>query len=86
LPGGHWVVQATDAYAVWVRRHQPTAEQKGFVANWLAEREALGPPEDAVVDDRNNWSAVLGEREFYFRREDLLGREPAGYMFVMRIS
>lgn len=58
----------------------------GFVVNWLADREALGPPDGAIVDDRHNGTAVVGEREFYFRREDLPEGEPAGYVFVMRIS
>jgi hypothetical protein len=79
-------VKAADAYAVWVRRTAPTAEEKGYVVNWLAEREALGPPDDAVVDDRHNWTATAGDLEFYFRREDLPDADPAGYMFIMRIS
>jgi hypothetical protein len=85
VPSGHWVVNAIDAYAIWEIRHRPTAEQKGFVVNWLAEREALRPPDDAMVDDKENHTARAGQREFYFRRFDLPGQEPAGYMLVMEI-
>ena len=86
MPGGHWVVKAADAYAIWVRRHQPTAEEKGAVVNWLARLESAGPPDNATVDDRCNWTAVANDREFSFRREDLAGEDPAGYIFVMHIS
>lgn len=85
MTSGHWVVNAVDAYAIWMIRQQPSPEEKGFVVNWLAEREALGPPEDAVVDDKQNYTAQAGERSFYFRRFDLPGQDPAGYMLVMEI-
>ena len=41
---GHWVVDAAEAYAIWEARHRPTADEKAFVVNWLAERESSGPP------------------------------------------
>lgn len=82
---GHWVVNAFDAYTVWQIRHRPSAEEKGLVVSWLAEREALGPPDDATVDDRQNYTARAGQREFYFRRFDLPGQDPAGFMVVMEI-
>jgi hypothetical protein len=79
-------VKAADAYAVWVSRHEPTAEEKGFVVHWLAEREASGPPNDAHVDSRGNWTASAGGQEFYFRVEELTGEDPVGYIFIMRIT
>jgi hypothetical protein len=85
VAGEHWVVNAIDAYQIWVIRHRPSAEEKGFVVNWFAEREALGPPDDAMVDDRRNYTAIAGQREFYFRRFDLPGENPAGFMLVMEI-
>jgi len=86
VAGGHWYVDAAEAYAMFETRHRPSADEKGFVVNWLAEREALGPPDDAVVDDKGNWTAHAGSREIYFRREDLPGQDPAGYMLIMGIS
>ncbi|MHB8464673.1 MAG: hypothetical protein ACYDH6_14490 [Acidimicrobiales bacterium] len=86
MADGHWLVESTEAYTAWAVRHRPNADEKGVVANWLAEREALGPPGDAVVDDHHNWTAKARDREFYFRREDLPGGDPAGYLFVMRIT
>lgn len=67
MPGGRWVVDALDAYTIWEVRHRPSAEDKGLVVNWLAEREALGPPADATVDDRQNYTVRAGPIEFYFR-------------------
>ena len=82
---GHWVVNATDAYAIWAIRHRPSPEDRGFVVNWLARCEAIGPPDDATVDDKQNYTARAGKRSFYFRRFDLPGQEPTGYMLVMEI-
>ena len=81
----HWVVNAADAYAIWTIRHRPSPEDKGFVVNWLAQCEALGPPDDAVGDDKQNYTARVGTRSFYFRRFDLPGQDPAGYMLVLEI-
>lgn len=66
-------------------RHRPSAEDKGLVVNWLAEREALGPPADATVDDRQNYTVRAGPIEFYFRRFDRHGQDPAGYILIMEI-
>ena len=85
MPGGHWVVNAFDAYAIWTLRHRPDPDEKAFVANWLAECEAVGPPEDATVDDKQNFTAQAGQRKFYYRRFDLPGQDPAGYILVMKI-
>ena len=85
MAGGHWVVMAEEAFGMWKTRHRPDAEEKGFVANWLAQREALGPPDDAGVDDKGNHKVRVGGREFYFRRFDLPGLDPAGDMVVMNI-
>ena len=38
------------------------------MVTWLAEQEALGSPDDATVDDKQNYRARAGQREFYFRR------------------
>jgi hypothetical protein len=83
---GHWEVRAVDAYEAWAYRHRPNAAEKGVVVNWLAECEALGPPSDATVDDKGNWTVHVGEREMYFRRYDLPGHELAGVILVMKIS
>jgi len=81
---GWWVVESDDAYAIWAVRKRPSAEEKCFVVNWLAEREANGPPDDATVDDKQNWTARAGGFEFYFCRFDLPGHDPAGLTAVMK--
>ena len=40
VAGGHWVVVAEEAFGMWETRHRPNADEKGLVANWLAQREA----------------------------------------------
>ena len=76
---------AEEAFGMRETRHRPDAEEKGFVANWLAQREAFGPPDDAGVADKGNDTVRVGGREFYVRRFDLPGQDPAGYMVVMNI-
>ena len=85
MASGHWVVNAFDAYAIWTIRQRPDPDEKAFVVNWLAQCEAGGPPEDASVDDKQNYTAHAGRCEFYYRRFDLPGRDPAGYILVMEI-
>ena len=85
MTSGHWVVNALDAYAIWTIRARPSPEEKAFVVNWLAEREAVGPPTDATADDKSNYTVRAGQREFYFRRFDLPGQDPSGYMLIMEI-
>jgi hypothetical protein len=85
VASGRWVVEADDAWMIWETRHRPNAEEKGFVVNWLDERERSGPPADAVVDDKGNWTATAGGMEFYYRREDSAGPDVDGYLFVMEI-
>lgn len=86
MASGHWVVNALDAYAIWTIRHQPDPDEKAFVVNWLADCEAVGPPDDATVDNRKNFTARAGHRQFYYRRFDLTGKDPAGYILVMEIQ
>jgi hypothetical protein len=85
MASGHWVVMATRAFEIWEIRHRPNADEVGVVPNWLADREAQGPPEDAVADDKGNWTHRAGGREFDFRRFDLVGQDPAGYLLIMQI-
>lgn len=51
MASGRWIINAVDAYTIWVIRTKPSAAEKGFVVNWLAEREVLGPPRNATEDD-----------------------------------
>jgi hypothetical protein len=82
-----WIVEASDAFAVWEATRKPSADDKGAMAAWLRDCEQHGPPPADDIDDRGNLTARgPGGQPIRFRRFDFPTDDPPGYMFVMQIG
>lgn len=56
-------MNALDAYAIWTIRARPSPDEKAFVVNRLPEREAHGPPAEAIADDKLSYTVRAGQRD-----------------------
>ena len=85
MASGKWVVEAAEAFEIWIIRHRPGPDKKGDMARWLEDCEN-GPPPGDDVDDRGNIS-VSGPHDttIRFRRFDFAESDPPGYMLVLSI-
>lgn len=79
-----WRVEYLDAYRAWVLRHRPEMDEELALVGLFDEWARVGPPEDAVLDEKENLSVRSGPVTVMFRRFPAAG-DPAGYVLVLEV-